>query len=163
MKEIKLTIDGKEVQLTDEQLKLLGLEVRKNPFERAGKYEKYYCIKETGEIYTYYDDGGSYDSTLYSESNYFNDKNFAKQLALRQLLDRKLLKFAYENNCEDREWGTKHEHWRIYYDTVSDTFDIDVNDAFKYQGVYFSTREGAERAIEEVIKPFIKEHPEFVW
>ena len=42
-------------------------------------------------------------------------------------------------------------------------FDIDVNDAFKYQGVYFSTREGAERAIEEVVKPFMKEHPEFVW
>ena len=59
MKEIKLTIDGKEVQLTDEQLKTLGIEVRKNPFERVGKYEGYYCIKETGEIYTYYDDRGS--------------------------------------------------------------------------------------------------------
>lgn len=79
------------------------------------------------------------------------------------MLYRKLLKFAYENDCKDREWGTTHEHWRIYYATDNDTFDIDTNDAFKYQGVYFSTREGAERAIEEVIKPFIKEHPEFVW
>ena len=163
MKEIKLTIDGKEVQLTDEQLKMLGIEARKNPFDRAGKYEGYYCIKETGEIYTYYDDRGSFDNVLYAESNYFNDKDFANQVALHQLLYRKLLKFAYDNECEDREWGTKYEHWRIYYDTDSDKFDIDANTACKEQGVYFSTSRGARRAIEEVVKPFMKEHPEFVW
>ena len=40
MKEIKLTSDGKEVQLSDEQLKMLGIEPekkRKNPFERVLK------------------------------------------------------------------------------------------------------------------------------
>lgn len=104
-----------------------------------------------------------YEEKTYDAVNYFIDEQFAQQVALHQLLYRKLLKFAYENDCEDREWGTTHEHWRIYYATDNDTFDIDTNDAFKYQGVYFSTREGAERAIEEVIKPFIKEHPEFVW
>ena len=38
MKEIKLTIDGKEVQLTDEQLRMLGIGLekkRKNPFDRV--------------------------------------------------------------------------------------------------------------------------------
>ena len=105
----------------------------------------------------------SVDNQMYTSANYFNDMYFANQVALHQLLYRKLLKFAYENDCEDREWGTEHEHWRIYYDTDSDTFDVDVNDVFKYQGVYFSTSRGAKRAIEEVIKPFIKEHPEFVW
>lgn len=163
MKEIKLTIDGKEVQLTDEQLKLLGLEVQKNPFERVEKYTEYYCIKETGEIHTYYDDEDSFDNILYAESNYFNDKDFAKQLALHQLLYRKLLKFAYENECEDVEWDAEHTHWYIYYNIDIDKFDIDQNTICKQQGVYFSTSRGAERAIEEVIKPFIKEHPEFVW
>lgn len=28
MKEVKLTIDGKEIQLTDDQLRLLGIEVK---------------------------------------------------------------------------------------------------------------------------------------
>lgn len=38
MKEIKLTIDGKEVQLTNEQLKALGITKEKNnPFERVNK------------------------------------------------------------------------------------------------------------------------------
>ena len=32
MKEIKLTIDGKEVQLTEEQLRVLRFETRNNPF-----------------------------------------------------------------------------------------------------------------------------------
>lgn len=159
MKEIKLTIDGKEVQLTNEQLKTLGIEVKRPLFDKVNDGGPYYFINCYGDI----DADSREDDRLFDNVNYFNDEYFANQVALHQLLYRKLLKFAYENNCEDREWGTKHEHWRIYYDTVSDTFDIDVNDAFKYQGVYFSTREGAERAIEEVVKPFVKEHPEFVW
>ena len=161
MKEIKLTIDGKEVPLTDEQLKLLGLEASKNPFERVNS--EYYCINGTGKVDSCVDDRDSFDDRVYAASNYFNDEQFANQIALHQLLYRKLLKFAYDNECEDREWGTKYEHYRIYYDTDSDKFDIDVNDAFKYQGVYFSTRQGAKRAIEEVVEPFMKEHPEFVW
>lgn len=159
MKEIKLTIDGKEVQLTNEQLKTLGIEVKRPLFDKVNDGGPYYFINCYGDI----DADSREDDRLFDNVNYFNDEYFANQVALHQLLYRKLLKFAYENNCEDREWGTKHEHWRIYYDTVSDTFDIDVNDAFKYQGVYFSTREGAERAIEEVVKPFVKEYPEFVW
>lgn len=159
MKEIKLTIDGKEVPLTDEQLKMLGIETRKHLFNRVDDGGPYYFINCYGGI----EADSCEDDALFDNVNYFNDMYFANQVALHQLLYRKLLKFAYENGCEDREWGTKYEHWRIYYDTDSDKFDIDVNDAFKYQGVYFSTRRGAERAIEEVIKPFIKEHPEFVW
>lgn len=162
MKEIKLTIDGKEMQLTDEQLRMLGIETeKKNPFNRVN--DMYFCITSLNEVASYNDHDNESDNMLYGVVNYFNDEQFANQVALHQLLYRKLLKFAYENNCEDREWGTKYEHWRIYYDTDSDKFDIDVNDAFKYQGIYFSTSRGAERAIEEVIKPFIKEHPEFVW
>lgn len=164
MNENYIVINGKRLELTKEQLKALGIEPekkRKNPFERV-KGKEYYCIGNE-EICMYCDYSNGNDKSLYKRANYFNDESFAKQVALHHLLYRKLLKFAYENGCEDREWGTKHEHWCIYYDTDSDKFDIDVNDAFKYQGVYFSTREGAERTINEVVEPFMKEHPEFVW
>lgn len=162
MSESYIVINGKKMDLTDEQLKQLGIEVRKNPFERV-ECKKYFTILSNNFVQNYVDDNDMTDRDVYNAANYFNDEDFAKQVALHQLLYRKLLKFAYDNECEDREWGTKYEHCRIYYDTDSDKFDIDVNDAFKYQGVYFSTRRGAERAIEEVIKPFMKEHPEFVW
>lgn len=152
-------INGKKIKLTGEQIEALGIETRKRLFDRVDDSEPYYFINCYGGI----EAGSCQDDVLFDNVNYFNDMYFANQVALHQLLYRKLLKFAYENDCEDREWGTKYEHWHIYYDTDSDTFGIDVNDAFKYQGVYFSTREGAECAIEEVVKPFIKEHPEFVW
>lgn len=152
-------INGKKIELTEKQIKALGFEIRKSLFERVTDGGPYYFISCYGDI----DADNREDDRLFDNVNYFNDEYFANQVALHQLLYRKLLKFAYENDCEDREWGTKYEHWRIYYDTDSDKFDIDVNDAFKYQGVYFSTREGVERAIEEVVKPFMKEHPEFVW
>ena len=169
MKDIKVTIDGKEVRLTDEQAKALKLELllkmkSSNPFERVEKYAEYYCIKETGEIYDYCEDGGSFDSTLYSESNYFNDKNFANQVSLHQLLYRKLLKFAYDNGFEDAaEWDEKNAHWTIYYNHNRYKFEADNWGTFHRSDVYFSSEEGAERAIEEVVKPFMKEHPEFVW
>lgn len=155
-------INGKKIELTEKQIKALGFEIRKNPFERSAKDEEYYCIKETGEIYSYYDNS-SFDDWIYNNANYFNDENFARQVALHQLLYRKLLKFAYENESEDVEWNNRNGHWHIYYDTANNKFYIEANDAFKHQGVYFSTRQCAERAIEEAIKPFIKEHPEFVW
>ena len=156
-------INGKKIELTEKQIRALGIVTKKNPFGRVAKLEMYCYIDAFDEVHCITDEADQHDDMSFECSNYFNDKAFAEQVALHQLLYRKLLKFAHENDCEDREWGTKHAHWRIYYDTDSDTFYIDVNDAFKYQGVYFSTREGAERAIEEVIKPFIKEHPEFVW
>ena len=152
-------INGKKIELTEKQIKALGFEVRKPLFDRVTDGGPYYFINCYGDI----DADSREDDALFNNVNYFNDEGFAKQVSLHQLLYRKLLKFAYENDCEDREWGTKHEHCRIYYDTDSDKFDIDVNDAFKYQGVYFSTRQGAKRAIEEVVEPFMKEHPEFVW
>lgn len=152
-------INGKKIELTGEQIEALGIETRKPLFDGVDDGGPYYFINCYGDI----DADSREDDALFNNVNYFNDMYFANQVALHQLLYRKLLKFAYESDCEDREWGTKYEHWRVYYDTDSDTFDIDVNDVFKYQGVYFSTREGAGRAIEEVIKPFIKEHPEFVW
>lgn len=167
MKEIKLTIDGGEVQLTDEQLKMLGVESNKriNPFETVVRFEDYYSVEKNNEVYAYMDTGSSVDNQLYDAANYFNDKSFAKQVALHQLLYRKLLKFTYDNECEDSQiWGGNGiEHWYIMYDFVECIFYADWVSTSKNNDVYFSTKEGAERAIKEVVKPFMKEHPDFVW
>lgn len=48
MREIKLTIDGKEVPLTKEQLKTLGIAMRPNPFERVATGNRYYRITGLG-------------------------------------------------------------------------------------------------------------------
>ena len=43
MNENYAVINGKRIELTDEQVKALGIE-RKNPFERVERYAKCYCI-----------------------------------------------------------------------------------------------------------------------
>lgn len=157
-------INGKRVELTDEQVKALGIKERKNPFERVKKHSNYYRITSTNHIDDYVENFDSTDDRLYDVANYFNNEAFANQVALHQLLYRKLLKFAYDNECEDTEWNTENDHWLIFYDSDEKDFCIDVNDGFKLQGaVYFSNSNDTERAIKEVVEPFMKEHPEFKW
>lgn len=167
MKEIKLTIDGKEIKLTDEQLKILGIEIeekRKNPFERVKPNERYHYVTSDGVIDEYIDANDATDTQLYKISNYFNDKAFAEQVALHQLLYRKLLKFAYNNGIEDTVgWDGENTHWTIRYDDNHDKFFEYSQEHYKARDVYFSSEDAASRAIKEVVEPFMKEHPEFVW
>ena len=169
MKEAKITSDGKlmtgdkTVQLTEEQLDMLGIKIRKNPFERVNG--KYYLIKDTyGRSCATIDDRGVFDDSAYNNVNYFNDKDFANQVAFHQLLYRKLLKFAWDNEAEDTpEWNVKNEYYGITYDCENHKFVLEVAHIHKSYGVHFSSSKVAERAIKEVIEPFQKEHPEFVW
>ena len=165
MKEIKLTIDGKEVQLTDEQLKILGVvPKRDNPFERAHPAGCYFYIDEHGRVKGHYDTRLPYEEKTYDAVNYFNDEAFANQVALHQLLYRKLLKFAYDNGYEDTaEWDGNSEHFLIYYNVKNKDFNVSINCNIKSASIYFNSRRAAKRAVEEVVKPFMKEHPDFVW
>ena len=165
MKEIKLTIDGKEVQLTNEQLRVLGIIEREDrPFERAYYGCRYYCVSSFGDVDSYCDNRSEGDRKFFEAVNYFSTQPFAKQVALHQLLYRKLLKFAYENEVEDTaEWDEINPHWSIEYDTRCNAFTSDWHKIYKMRDVYFSSEEGANRAIKEVVEPFVKEHPEFVW
>lgn len=164
MSENYIVINGKKMDLTEEQLKQLGIEVRKNPFERVKNGKTYWCIDENNDLCDYQEQADFTDTSLYDAVNYFNDDAFAKQVALHQLLYRKLLKFAYEDECEDTaEWDGSNKHWAVRYDYACGTFTTYCQNAYGAQEVYFSSEEGAKRAIKEVVVPFMKEYPEFVW
>lgn len=159
-----IVINGKRTELTDEQLKALGIEVRKNPFERVEPGDDYYYVSSNNDVGAYTDSSDGMDNRLYAVSNYFNEKKFANQVALHQLLYRKLLKFSYDNGLEDTaEWNGRNPHWVIRYDEENNTFAPDWHKIYKMQEVYFSSPDGAKCAIKEVVEPFMKEHPDFVW
>lgn len=159
-----IVINGKRAELTEEQLKVLQIKTRKNPFKNAVEGEKYFAILSSNVVREYIDNLDLRDTASYNAANYFNDWAFAKQIALHQLLYRKLLKFAYDNGFEDTaKWDYHNHHYTVYYDKESNCFCIDDRYVSKYFGVYFATQEGASRAIEEVVEPFMKEHPDFVW
>lgn len=167
MNENYIVINGKKSELTEEQLKALGIEVetkRKNPFERVAEDEVYFRIGMGGDVFSSYECGDTSDEESVLCVNYFNDDAFAEQVSLQQLLYRKLLKFAYDNECEDTaEWNGHNNHWCIYYDPDVLKYCVAGFGSYKFDGVWFSSEEGAKRAIKEVVEPFIKEHPEFVW
>ena len=164
MSENYIVINGKRAELTEEQMKVLGIEVKKNPFDRVSSDGKYYYAIVSGDVLRRVDINDKADRRLYNAINYFNDETFAEQVALHQLLYRKLLKFAYDNGFEDtKKWELYNRHWRIYYDHIDNDFAIIEDTSAQNQCVYFSTGVGAKRAIEEVVKPFMKEHPDFVW
>lgn len=165
MKEIKLTIDGKEIQLTDEQLKMLGIEPeKKNPFDRVGNCDRFFAIDNMNGIQTCTEMSYARDEAYYNKINYFNDKKFAKQVALHQLLYRKLLKYSYDNECTDKEWDGTNIHVYIIYNSTKKDYDIRWTRGEKELGtVYFKSTAWATAALNEVVMPFIKEHPDFVW
>lgn len=167
MNENYIVINGKKSELTEEQLKALGIKVetkRKNPFKDVDRFEDYYFVDRNNEVHASMKTDSSVDNQMYTSANYFSDKAFAEQVALHQLLYRKLLKYAYDNEAEDAaEWDGENPHWCICYDNSRKKFDTTWQDLVQYSHVYFSTREGAERAIKEVVEPFVKEHPEFMW
>lgn len=156
-------INGRRIKLTDEQAKTLGTK-RKNPFDRVSGDDKYYYAIVSGDVLRRVDINDRTDRALYNAINYFNDKRFAEQTALHQLLYRKLLKFAYDNGFEDTaEWDGNNSHWCIRHSVNRGKFDSYCQNSCKALDVCFSSKEGAERAIKEVIEPFMKKHPEFVW
>ena len=167
-----IVINGKKTELTEEQLKQLGIEVEKkrnNPFNNEiNIYEDmpYYMIDHTdieNGVVTEYSDGSNFEKTAVIRANSFNNKSFANQVYLHELLNRKLLKYAWDNEAEDCEWDGENEHYYICFDAVREKFVVTGGSCIKCQKVYFSNREVAEQAIKDVIEPFMKEHPEFVW
>ena len=158
-----IVIGGKKAELTKEQLKKLGIEPkRKNPFDRVGKDEAYFCISDM-QVTPSYELNYMANADHLFGLNYFNDEDFANQLLLHELLNRKLLKYAWDNNAEDCEWDGTETHYYIYYEAKSHEFDITETYVIRSNNIYFSKWEIAKQAIEDVVKPFMAKHPEFVW
>lgn len=165
-----IVINGKKAELTKEQLKALGIEYeleRNNPFGKITD-KSYYYIANTDVINFTQNIDTIIDEDMYNSVNYFNDEDFANQVMLHQKLYRKLLKYAYDNydNYDFEWWGCNNRtYYYIFFDYLDSVFSIaSVVIKYKNQGtVYFPKQEVAENAIEDVVKPFMEEHPEFVW
>lgn len=167
MDEIKLTINGKEVQLTDEQLWALGFEpdnTKHSPFARVQRGADYFVARDhyAGQCVEAND---ATDNQYFDDANYFADENFARRVALHQLLNRKLLRFAWEHDqirfAEDiDDNNSKTFPWVVRYSFVQKCFNSWSTVSPSPLEVLFKTEDAVDAAIEEVVKPFIKEHPE---
>lgn len=161
-----IVINGKKAELTQEQLQQLGIEVEKkrnNPFNKVNDGEKYFYIDFANNVCRMIQVNNN-DNDDYNAANYFNNKDFAKQVALHQLLYRKLLKYSYDNNAEDCDWSGKNLHYYICRDARYKKFIVNACRYVKhFNNVYFSNEKVARSAIDDIIHPFLEQYPEFVW
>ena len=164
-----ICINGKKAELTEEQMKALGIELPKtSPFERVTDREKYYCVDSTGEICVTYDYGLPFDDFRYANGNYCTDDKILEQRALHETLNRLLWRYSMEHDGDKIEWHSNPNQNRtkafIYYNHIEKKFEIHTRWDCQFFGcVWFNTYETAEAAIKEIVEPFMKAHPEFKW
>lgn len=166
----KLILDGVEYGLSDDLVAKLKEFVAAqdwakktdNPF---GAYEglPYYYIDCLGGVSGVRDSRSGADSHLIAVANYCRDEELMKQRALHETLNRLLWRYS-ETHGGDNSWETTdNHHYFICWGAASGltvTYFVGAN----AQGVvYFKDAETAKSAIEEVVNPFLAEHPEFKW
>lgn len=159
----KIIIDGKEYELSAELAEKIKEEVTaqekaENPFERKVG-ERYYFVDASGVAGDFIDTEDEKENALYSAGNYCRDKGMMEQRALHETLNRLL--WRYSEMHGDQMLAKQHAIGRAFED---DEFYALFCVSWKQQGtVYFSSNDVAVAAVEEVVKPFVAAHPEFVW
>lgn len=154
-----ICINGKKAELTEEQMKALGIELKeKSPFERVECHDTFYYIDYCGKVEFIHELNDNIDNILYSTANYCTDKSIMKQRALHETLYRLLWRYSMKHDGDkihlNHCWGIAcsegvYEAYELYGHVVGECV--------------FYSKEIASNAIKEIIEPFMKEHPEFKW
>ena len=165
MEDNYIMLNGNKVPLTDEQVSALlgGKETacaKVDPFERK-MLRRYFYIANNGEVIKDCDNMGTTDGGRHNAGNYCTDYEMMKQRAMHETLNRLLWRYS-EHHGGDAEWNNENGHYCIA--VIDCTVQINFYVYRKMAGtVYFKYRDTAQAAIEDVVKPFLEEHPEFVW
>ena len=159
--------EGRQIFLTDEQtasLKNLQI-ISQNPFTRAKEEDSFFYINALGRVVPCVDHVNSMDvRDLFDIANYCTDYDLMHQRALHETLNRLLWRFSMENGGNKIQLSDPDsKKWYIYC-YPRDPFRFNTMYTFRAVHVgetYFLTKELADRAIHEIIWPFIKAHPEY--
>lgn len=159
-----ICINGKKAELTEEQMKALGIGLPKaSPFDRSiSANNKYYTIDSTGEIFSTNDMHHSVDIWRYRTANYCTDASILEQRALHETLNRLLWRYSMEHDGDKIRWfnDTFKHGIKRGADGTWNTYPTNAN---LFGAPMFYTTTIAQNAIEEIVEPFMKAHPEFKW
>lgn len=163
MSENYIVINGKKAELTEEQLKQLGIELPpENNRWRATKGQKYYRVNTFNQISSLRECYCADDDWCYYSHNYFKTKEDAEKYARVLETEMLLRKYADEHN-EPMPWDTS-KHWTILYNAIDYRIEIESWVCFMMpQIVYFSSEKIARDALEEIGEERIKEYLTYEW
>ncbi len=166
-----IILDGVVLELTPEQIeqlrKMKDEKDPKSPFDRVPEYEDYYSFDGAFEVSCDEDSRTNMDNEFYEVGNYCADESTMKQHALHMKLNNLLWRFSMTHGGDKIDWENSDipnfGRYSICANLIKMDFVVSV-DCFRGVGkIYFTDRKTAEAAIEEVVKPFVAEHPDFDW
>lgn len=127
----------------------------KNPYERVDYKDWYYAIERAG-FATTLADNSDYDDRMFNVANYFNNKNYAEYVAFKETLMRKIDRFAWENNAKVVGWDDWSNKHFITFNSSLLTLNVSCCMVCMSNVIYFTSKEIAEKAIEEFKDDLIK-------
>lgn len=165
-----IMLDGRKFEIDEKSSLLLRAVVGEEKRGEESCFSQacdnpYYFITSCGSVDVIIDSNSFTDDIRYRVGNYCADKNLMSQRNLHEILNRLLWRFSLENGGNG-EWNGNDAHYYITFQSGvgEKKLRVDWTSQWRHQGtVFFSSRRVAERAIGEIVKPFITEHPEFVW
>ena len=163
--ETYLMINGQKIELTEEQKKQLGIveKQKQNCFDRKAG-QTYYYINFTDAIITAKEAGHNFDDNTYNVANYCTDKNIMHQRAMHETLNRLLWRYSMTHDGDKIDWSNRNlKKYNIIFNHDINQFLVAHRYYTQNNNIYFNDETIAYDAIEEIIKPFMKEHPDFVW
>lgn len=149
-----ICINGKKAELTAEQMNALGIELPKNnPFNRSEMRKIYYYISPVGIVTFAYETEAPFDKCCFDVANYCTDKTIVEQRAMHENLSRLLWRFSEQNGGSGAFSIANKGNGNF----------CPMMENYRYLEPTFKTKNIANRAITEIIKPFMAKHPDFVW
>ena len=164
-----IMLEGNKIPLTDEQVKMLRdskkpEKIEKSPFERVDSNSTYFYIDDCGIVEEENVNCYLEDQYRHKVANYCTDKSLMIQRALHETLNRLLWRFSMENGEGENLWNCCNAHYEIYWSYDLASFNISCNVTVKSPtSIYFPTKEIANKAIDEIVIPFMEANPDFVY
>lgn len=161
-----IMLDGRKFEIDEKNSLFLRAVVSEEKKKKENSFarvldEDYYFITSYGDIDVDNDSNSFIGGSRHRVANYCTDVGLMRQRALHETLNRLL--WRYREICgKDGPWDGEHQHWYIM--NRKGEFTVDFTMTHHIQGViYFSLCDNAVDAIDNVVVPFMKEHPDFVW
>lgn len=121
----------------------------KTPYERVSFGERYYFVNGRGEVDYIKDLNDHIDNKQFNCLDYFNNKNYAEYISFKEILMRKIDRFAWENNAKVINWCDSSKKYYIAFSNQYSELMIDWDFAYKSNNIYFTSREIAGKALEK--------------
>lgn len=164
-----IMLEGNKIPLTDEQVKMLKdskkpEKIEKSPFERVDSNSTYFYIDDCGIVEEENVNCYLEDQYRHKVANYCTGKSLMIQRSLHETLNRLLWRFSMENGEGENLWNCCNTHYEIYWSYDLASFNISCNVTVKSPtSIYFPTKEIANKAIDEIVIPFMEANPDFVY